>query len=74
MSDLPRVKYADLAWSAAFARIEEGQKLSAGGTQYRVWWKHHDPDWLELTYRNGKVQRRVLVRKGDPLLLELHPE
>jgi hypothetical protein len=78
----PQVKYADFqqqrveqddAWSAAFARIQEGQKLSAGGINYLVSWKHFDPDWVELTFREGNHLPRKYVRKGDPLLLELKP-
>lgn len=74
MSDKPRVSYSDLAWAAAFARIEEGQKVSVGDIQYRVIWKHTDPDWLQLNYRTDKELRRLMVRKGDPLLLELRHE
>lgn len=74
MSDKPRVSYSDLAWAAAFARIEEGQKLSSGGVNYLVSWKHTYPDWVELTYRAGKKQESRMVRKGDPLLLELRHE
>jgi hypothetical protein len=74
VSDKPRIAFADLAWAAAFARIEEGQKLSGPHCEYVVDWKHHDPDWLCLIYRDEKKQRRVMVRKGDPLLLELRPE
>lgn len=70
----PKISYSDLAWAAAFARIEEGQKLSAGGIEYRVSWKHIDPDWVELTFRADKKQESKIVRKGDPLLLELRPE
>jgi hypothetical protein len=76
---LPHISYADFrrklaegdAWAAAFERIQEGQKLSAGGIEYRVSWKHFDPDWVELTYRTGKTLSRRIVRKGDQLLLDL---
>lgn len=71
MSDKPRISYTDLAWSAAFARIAEGQRLSAGGVTYKAHWKHRDPDWLMLLYRSGKSRCSVMVRQGDPLLLEL---
>jgi hypothetical protein len=74
MSDKPRIAYSDLRWVVAFARIEEGQKLRAGGIEYRVSWKHTDPAWVELTHRTGKTLSRKIVRKGDPLLLELRPE
>lgn len=70
-----RVAYADLAWAAAFARIEEGQKLSAEGITYTVDWKHQDPAWLRLKpLRNQTVKKHRMVRQGDPLLLELRPE
>lgn len=71
MSDKPRVSYADLAWAAAFERIDEHQTLFAHGIGYLVTWKHRDPDWLELTHRAGKKLAKRIVRKGDPLLLEL---
>jgi hypothetical protein len=79
---LPHISYADFrrklaeadSWAAAFERIEEGQKLSADGIEYRVSWKHTDPDWVELTHRTGKTLARRIVRKGDPLLLELRPQ
>jgi hypothetical protein len=75
MSDKPRVAFAGLAWASAFARIEEGQKLYAKGIEYRVTWKHQEPDWLMLLYRFGKKRGHpLMVRKGDPLLLELRPE
>jgi hypothetical protein len=74
MSDKPRVSYTDLAWATAFARIEEGTYLTAHNTKYWVNWKHADPDWVELTFRAGKKQESKIVRKGDPLLLELRPE
>jgi hypothetical protein len=79
MSALPSISYADFRrklaegdpWAAAFKRIQEGQKLSADGVEYRVSWKHTDPDWIELTHRTGKTLSRKIVRPGDPLLLEL---
>lgn len=74
MSDLPRVKYADLAWAAAFARIKTGQKLCARGIDYRVEWKHEDPDWVQLVYRHEKKLQRRVVRQGETILLELRPE
>ena len=70
----PKIAYADLAWAAAFARIEEGQRFTVNGIEYRVTWKHEDPDWVEINYRAGKKQQRRIVRKGDPLLLELRPQ
>jgi hypothetical protein len=81
MSALPSISYADFrrklaegdSWAAAFERIQEGQKLSADGVEYRVSWKHTDPDWVELTYRTGKTLSRRIVRLGDSLLLELRP-
>lgn len=82
MSALPSISYADFrrklaegdSWTAAFDQIQEGQRLIAGGIRYSVTWKHTDPDWVELTYRTGKTLSRCIVRKGDPLLLELRPE
>lgn len=74
MSDKPKVSYADVAWAAAFARVKEGQKLSAAGIVYTAHWKHIDPDWLQLSFRDGKKCERRMVRQGDRLLLELHPE
>jgi hypothetical protein len=79
VSALPSISYADFrrklaegdAWAAAFERIQEGQKLSAAGIRYEVTWKHTDPDWVELTHRTGKTLSQRIVRKGDPLLLEL---
>jgi hypothetical protein len=76
---IPRISYDDFrrklaegdAWAAAFARIEEGQKLSARGISYLVSWKHTDPDWVKLTHRTGKTLSQRIVRPGDPLLLEL---
>jgi hypothetical protein len=74
MSDKPRVNFKELAWAFAFAHIRKGQKLHAGGVEYLVAWKHFDPDWVQLTYREGKKKEERVVRKGDPLLLELRPE
>lgn len=73
----PRISYADVAWSAAFARIEPGQHLTASsGLVYSVIWKHDDlpRQWLVLRYRAGKKLEQRIVRKGDPLLLELRHE
>ena len=56
---------------ADFVRIV---RLSANDVVYKAHWKHHDPDWLMLLYRSGKSRRSVMVRQGDPLLLELRPE
>lgn len=72
MGDKPRVSYADVAWSAAFARIAQGQWLiGADGMRYRVAWKHVDPDWLQLDYRAGKELLGRMVRQGDDFLLSL---
>jgi len=82
MSTFPSISYADFRrklaegdpWAAAFQKIQEGQKLSARGISYLVSWKHLNPDWVELTHRVGNSLPRTIVRKGDPLLLELRPE
>lgn len=79
MSDKPRISYSDLcwqlqqreAWLAAFARIENGDKLSADGITYLVDWKHEDPLWVRLAYRAKKKLAHKMCRLGDPLLLAL---
>lgn len=79
---LPSISYADFrrkltegdSWVAAFDQIQEGQRLIAGGIRYVVSWKHTDPDWVELTFRTGKKQESLILRKGDLRLLELHHE
>lgn len=69
-----RVAYADLAWAAAFARIHEDDMFLKDGVLYRVTWKHEDPPWIRLTHRTEKRIAHRMVRKGDPLLLELKSE
>lgn len=70
----PRISYTDLAWTTAFTRIQEGQRLLAAGVEYCVAWKHEDPDWCQLSFRAEKKKQTRMIRKGDPLLLELHPQ
>jgi len=68
-----RIAYTDLAWAVAFARIKvENERLPNGVTYdgWKILWIHDDPPWILL----GKKRQRRMVRKGDPLLLELHHE
>ena len=69
-----RIAYAHREWYAAFARIQIRQKLTAGGVEFRVAWKHTNPDWVQLTFRADKKLQRRMVRVGDPLLIELRPQ
>lgn len=68
----PRISLGDTEgakWHAAFAKLEQGQKVTLKGVQYEIFWKYQEnPYWLQLKPKRGQS---VYVREGDALIYEL---
>lgn len=72
----PRVPFAELAWVCAFNRLKalpRGTKLYARGIEFKLdgFLDDPHPPSLWLKYRENRKQHDYIVRRGDPLMIEL---
>jgi len=81
----PSIKYAEfqaqradvwLAKHAEFIALGMRAPLAANEVKYRISHWNDDPAkaFLELSYRAGGKWQTKMVRRGDPLLLELRSD